>query len=137
MSASEMSKSKILDAVLYLIQTLDEAGILSVFDITDRLGIRSVETVVIRRGQRLNYDMLVPHLMRGRYIFIEGASRQRAWYITKSLRRRYGLSVRYEPAVFENMMGYAIIPEGEQNEEEEGGYQDSGQHKDGVQDAQG
>ena len=99
-------KEKIINALLNLIEALEEEGIISSFDLIDVMDVTVEKLAVIKSSKKLNLKEVANDLEAYGKVFIKCDSRQRAHYIQKRLETLTGRKISKIKATLDNTPGY-------------------------------
>ena len=113
-----LSKNKILNAIVELIEELDKAEIIDAVDVVDRLQIEKNVIVVLRPGKKKHSvaNVLDAMLEADKVFLTDITSRQQLSYLKRRVEDESGLKVKVQEAVFDKERGYLFSFENDPND---------------------
>ena len=103
-----LSKNKLLNAIVELIEELDKAEIIDAVDVVDRLQIEK-NVIVVLRPEKRNHNVatVVDAMLEADKVFLTDInSRQQLSYLKRRVEDESGLRVKVQEAVFDKERGY-------------------------------
>lgn len=99
-------KEKIINALISLIDALEDAGVISSFDLIDYMDVTVENLAIIKSSKKLDLVDVAKKLETYGKVFIKCDSRQRSHYIQKRLETITGRKIKKTKATLDNTSGY-------------------------------